>query len=166
MNFEKSIIFTFLNNPELILKSDIAPSDFSNITLAEALLVMRSLAVSGTKIDLIVVIDKMKSPDAMQVMRDVNLNATGVKENLKYYIKSIKELSLKKKLRDLLESTLNNLGNDSANSVVGDLTSRLSDLESRIDCYNRIQWENDNNNIDWGNVKNGAAKKDTSRKYW
>ena len=131
MNYEQSIIFTFLNNPGLLLKHQISPSDFTSTTLAEAYVVMRGLEAEGKELDLVVIIQSMKSPDATDVMLSVNRLGTGTPVNINHYISSVKAVGVKKKLHSLLNQAIQNLSTGTIDSVIGDLSIDLSSLKNK-----------------------------------
>ena len=131
MNLELSIIFVLLNNPSATLNCDITKEDFTNPTLAEAFLVMQSLAISNEKMDIVVLIKSMKAPDAKEVILSIARDGYGVLANLKSYVKEIRELRLKKQLRSFLEETIDDLGLSSVDEVVGGLTSKLASLRNK-----------------------------------
>ena len=131
MNIEESIITVFLKNPKLVLENDISPSDFENILLAEALQVIKSLAISEIEVDVIVVAEKMKSPGALSVLVDLFRNGSGVKANIKHYIKSVKEGRLKQKLHNLLGDAIEGISHSSIDETIGSLTTSLSSLRNK-----------------------------------
>ena len=131
MNYEQSIIFTFLNNPGLLLKHQLSSSDFTSTTLSEAYVVMRNLEAEGKPLDLVVIIQAMKSPDAMDVMLSVNRLGTGTPVNINHYINAVKAVGIKKKLHGLLNQAIQNLATGTIDSIIGNLSTDLSALKNK-----------------------------------
>lgn len=131
MNLELSIIFVLINNPEAVLNCDVVREDFASPTLTEAFLVIQAMAISNEKMDIVVLIKSMKSPDAKEVILSIARDGYGVLANLKSYVKEIRELRLKKQLRVFLEETIDDLGLSSVDEVVGGITSKLSSLRNK-----------------------------------
>lgn len=125
MNYEVSIIAAMLHHPREINKHNLRCEDFQDIFLSKVFLSMQALTSRGTDIDFFVISEEMSEKDVVFRLSKIQRDTSFAVNNIPLYVKFLKEVSFKKKVKSQLAKSLEDIDKDDSNSVISDLMTEL-----------------------------------------